>query len=773
VNTNTGVCTILRKHRVYVENLPLTAELSYYFGKTVCVDYTYYYMGTVSAKADGSFSFRFPGYSMQVKLNDVSASTVKDIRICLNGNDITTTKSRVFGYIRAGSSLSIADCTGDGTVYGGTGSYGQIVYTYAVATLNIFGGNFTSTNTATTGGLFAIGSDQCGDLNKDGSETDADRNMTAAKSVMNIYGGNIYGGKAESGGNIAVFHGCDLNMYGGTVSGGTATATNGGNIKSYTVGTITLSGGTISGGSAKTYGGSICMSNADGKLNLRGTTVTGGTATSYGGNIANSGTVNMYGGTVSDGTAGSYSGNIHNAKNLYIYGGTVSGGDAKGAGGNILTGTGSKFCIYGGTVENGTSAAQGGNIQILGDAYLCGGTFRGGSANQGGNVAVLNKGYMKSMVSASTREPLAVENGTATAEGSSIYVSSTALLENGTFTGPVYIAGGGKLTVSKNVAVSEVYVAQGGTCNAATLTEGAAVVLSVEDITAAIGTGTTSDIQYLTSKDAAYVVTCKDGTLYLATPVAETDGKSYGSIADAIAYTTSYVKLTADTAENVELSGDVYLDLNGKVLTGNITGEGTLYGMDSATDDYTAGGRITGTVSCKVESQFKTDITGKVRRYMAVSDETGYTFNRFYIGITHLNLKPGTDGVGYKATVAGNDAVLGQIKSYGYKLWITQEQVAVASKNGAPTDNMTTVTARVQNFDVANYGEVPVYGSVFMELQDGTVIESTATSFTLRNMLETISANTEGYSETQLSAVKAMAARFADAMANWNIDALK
>lgn len=80
VNTNTGVCTILRKHRVYVENLPLTAELSYYFGKTVCVDYTYYYMGTISAKEDGSVSFRFPGYSMQVKLNDVSASTVKDIR---------------------------------------------------------------------------------------------------------------------------------------------------------------------------------------------------------------------------------------------------------------------------------------------------------------------------------------------------------------------------------------------------------------------------------------------------------------------------------------------------------------------------------------------------------------------------------------------------------------------------------------------------------------------------------------------------------------------
>ena len=42
---------------------------------------------------------------------------------------------------------------------------------------------------------------------------------------MNIYGGNICDGKAESGGNIAVFHGCDLNMYAGTISGGTSVNT--------------------------------------------------------------------------------------------------------------------------------------------------------------------------------------------------------------------------------------------------------------------------------------------------------------------------------------------------------------------------------------------------------------------------------------------------------------------------------------------------------------------------------------------------------------------
>ena len=134
-------------------------------------------------------------------------------------------------------------------------------------------------------------------------------------------------------------------------------------------------------------------------------------------------------------------------------------------------------------------------------------------------------------------------------------------------------------------------------------------------------------------------------------------------------------------------------------------------------------------------------MTGESCSYMAIEDDNGWSFHRFYVGVTHLNLRPDADGVGYKATIAGNDAVLGQIKNYGYKLWLTKEKVAVATKDGAPAENMTTVTARVQNFDVAAYGETPVNGSVFIELQDGTVIESSTVTFTLRDLLETISAN--------------------------------
>lgn len=176
-------------------------------------------------------------------------------------------------------------------------------------------------------------------------------------------------------------------------------------------------------------------------------------------------------------------------------------------------------------------------------------------------------------------------------------------------------------------------------------------------------------------------------------------------------------------------------------------------------------------MTCKVQKHFKDAET--LKRYMAVLDDSGYTFNHFYVGVTHLNLRPGSDGVGYKATVAGNDAALSEIAGYGYKLWLTEDRVLTASKDGAPTENMTTVTARVQNFDVEGYGEASVNGCVFITLNDGTVIESTAVTFTLRSILEAVSANAEDYDQTQLSSVRAMIARFSDAMAAWSIDSLR
>ena len=331
-----------------------------------------------------------------------------------------------------------------------------------------------------------------------------------------------------------------------------------------------------------------------------------------------------------------------------------------------------------------------------------------------------------------------------------------------------------KATVSKATVVTQLVISQGQACNFTGLTEGASIGISMEVVTDSIGSGAADQIKYLTSLDEAYVVTCKEGTLYLAAPVAEADSKAYGSVNDALVNTTSYVKLTADVTEDVEITGDAYLDLNGHTLTGNITGAGTLYGMDSTTDSYTADnmGRITGSVSCKVAGSFNTDITGNVRRYMAISDDTGYTFHRFYMGITHISLKPGVTGVGYKAVFYGDEQVLSQVTGYGYTLWVGAEGKKVsAGKEGAFISGKT-VTARLQNFDVAAYGEAPIYGQVYLTLKDGTTVESAAYSYTLRNLVEQVAANTGSYTESQLSALRDMLLRFESTVSGWKVENL-
>ena len=223
------------------------------------------------------------------------------------------------------------------------------------------------------------------------------------------------------------------------------------------------------------------------------------------------------------------------------------------------------------------------------------------------------------------------------------------------------------------------------------------------------------------------------------------------------------------------ISGSLYLDLNGKTLTGNISGTGTLYGMDTATDKYTTDnmGRITGTVSCNVEKQFKTTTTGATRRYMAIADENGYTFHRFWLGITHLNLKPGATGVGYKAAFYGDEQVRGQVTGYGYSLRLGENGKKVSVGKDGSFESGKTITARLQNFDVTNYGETEIYGSVYLTLKDGTTVESAETSYTLRSLVEQVAASASSYTEAQLSALRDMLARFESTTSQWNIEGLK
>ena len=542
------------------------------------------------------------------------------------------------------------------------------------------------------------------------------------------------------------------------------------------------------------YGGDFKGANAQEQNNLerRGGTLymMGGEMNIYGGNI--------YGGQAYKG------GNIYAEKGtLRISGGTISGGQAS-LGGNIYGSFNTTIELSGGVIEDGVSKAEGGNLYLYTTSTtvngatvsrhsaltITGGTIQNGSATRGGGIFANTGGNLSSgnwtieisggTVSgkATDKAVVVLRNNThATISGGRISGGVTAIqLERSGTSGAI-----SKLTLTGDASVAgtntEIFVDKSksfGQLHITDLKAKTPLRIDATDVGEIATTSSDCSLAFISVREG-YAVGYTGGKLTLVPAVAQVGDRSFASVNQAIAGADgSHVKLLNNASENVTVDGQVYLDLNGFELTGDIDGEGTLYGMDSATDSYTTDtmGRITGTVSCAVAGNFKTGITGAVRRYMAISDDNGYTFHRFYMGITHMNLKPGVGGVGYKAVFYGDDLVRQQVAGYGYMLWLGENgKKLTAGKEGSFVSGQT-VTASLRNFDVENYGEVPVYGQVYLTLADGTTIKSSECSYTFRSLVELVAANAGSYSETQLSALRNMLSRFEAVVSNWNIDGI-
>lgn len=234
---------------------------------------------------------------------------------------------------------------------------------------------------------------------------------------------------------------------------------------------------------------------------------------------------------------------------------------------------------------------------------------------------------------------------------------------------------------------------------------------------------------------------------------------------------SQYISLREDSQADCTLSSDLYLDLAGNDLTGSIVTNGhSIYGMDSTTDGYSA--ESVGYFLCLdadgtaiiPQRKFKTSITGTVRRYMAIEGLSGYSFHRFYLGITDLSLKPDVTGFGYRAQFYGDEMVQSQLSNIGYCLWLTEGH-AITRTTGTFKNQLTLL---LKNFQVESHGTVPVHAKVFMTLNDGTVIESETTAYSMCQMVQAIAASFDSLETAQKQAVKAMCEKH-PVMADWNI----
>lgn len=397
---------------------------------------------------------------------------------------------------------------------------------------------------------------------------------------------------------------------------------------------------------------------------------------------------------------------------VHVCGGNLQDGIATKMGGNLYANVNTTISIHSGTVKDGTANSGGaGNIYMnVGTMlYVYGGEVSGGSAKTDGGNLCLNAGGSK-----------------ANQPGAVCLISGGSILNGSADRNGNNIYGGGKSSLNKG---SELTISGGSvsggdvfSCNLVTLGAGEA---------------------------ASQITMANDAQLHL----------------------------TSDAAASVKVTGNLHLLLNGHTLAGNVIGTGTLYGMDSSSDTYTLPtGRIEGTVSCQMPVHFKTDITGQPMRYMAIADETGYTFHRFYLGLTHISLRPVDTGVGYKAVFRGSDAVKAQLSAqdaFGYSLWLDGQTVSVtAAKDQQAFSSGTPVTLRLHSFDVARFGETAVNAKVFMQLADGTMIESSAYSYTLRDLLETVASDLDRWNSAQMTALKELVARNIEVMQSWALGGL-
>lgn len=145
---------------------------------------------------------------------------------------------------------------------------------------------------------------------------------------------------------------------------------------------------------------------------------------------------------------------------------------------------------------------------------------------------------------------------------------------------------------------------------------------------------------------------CGGGKWVKNLKVAAIDATEYDTLQGAVtkflqdSSSNTYIKMLHSTTENIptgniNITKDIYLDLNGCTVTGYFNMGGyKLYGMDSTTDNYDGAkaGKIVGTVTDAVAPVHKTSaktVDGYDSLcYVAIKSENSYSFHRFNISVS-------------------------------------------------------------------------------------------------------------------------------------------
>ena len=243
-----------------------------------------------------------------------------------------------------------------------------------------------------------------------------------------------------------------------------------------------------------------------------------------------------------------------------------------------------------------------------------------------------------------------------------------------------------------------------------------------------------------------------------------------------------YLRMIGDGTSNAAVSGTVYLDLCGHDLSGiRIAGE--LYCMDSTTNGYddARAGKLTPASGSPMRTcRTASERVGSAYRYLALEQEGSWSFHRFYMSITKISLRINTVGVGYKAAFVSGPAVTEAMKDnagYGYKLWINPENTVTRAMAADTLQGSREVSLRINNFlnntlsleTNEERAAMPVSACAFIQLEDGTVVESDAVSYTFRQMVELADPMYPDFSSKQRTFFHNFSKKYSQIMRGWDM----
>ena len=220
---------------------------------------------------------------------------------------------------------------------------------------------------------------------------------------------------------------------------------------------------------------------------------------------------------------------------------------------------------------------------------------------------------------------------------------------------------------------------------------------------------------------------------------------SYNDLNEAIANANgNLVRLNEDISCAVSVNADTYLDLNGHSVTGNVQiAKGvTLYGLDTATDDYTIADGVYGKLmNVSGNAAGLPQGTGLAANPYLMHTENGeISFHCMGLQLTAMTLRGDQGGIYYKSAFGGDEIVERYVSAYGVAMsvrgvptaenWADEcaaTRYAQFEAGGMDTDATSSLLKNIFSSERSEslntkYAGMPIYGRAYMELTDGTLV---------------------------------------------------